>query len=225
MESSAKGLERYLQHENVIHHHVDEIGQIVKNQGEDLEGNSFYHSNTDLTAWFFLYKRVNFLNIILDHKVKKMAEIGFNAGHSAAVFLSVLPQEGSIIFFDLNDHKYASPCYNYLKSKYSQVKDFIPGDSRETVPTYIQNHPEETGTFDCIHVDGGHDINMVVSDINNSHKLLRPGGIMIIDDTQLKHIEIQIPILLTNGYSFLYQIPTYGYSHVCMMKKGHAINL
>lgn len=218
MYSTKKALQEYSQHENSIHAHVHEIGKIVKSIGEDLEGNSFFHGNCDLTSWFFIYKRINFLNLVLDNKVKKMAEIGFNAGHSAAVFLSVLPKDGSAIFFDLNDHKYALPCYEYLKSKYPQINGFIPGDSRQTIPNYIDHHPEEVGTYDLIHVDGGHSDDIVASDIFYSDKLLKSGGIMILDDTQLKCIENQIFLLLQNGYSFVYQIPTYGFSHVCLMK-------
>ena len=221
MNSTANALKEYKKQEQNIHEDIHEISKIVERCGEQLEGNSFYHGNSNLTSWFFVYKRINFLNIILDNKVKKMIEIGFNAGHSAAVFLSVLPKDGSILFFDLNDHTYANPCYAYMKNKYPQVKDFMAGDSKITLPTYINNHSEELGTYDCIHVDGGHQEDVVLSDIFYSDKLLKVGGIMILDDTQLKPIENQISNLLESGYVFLYQIPTYGFSHVALMKVGY----
>ena len=223
MYSTGNAIQKYSQHEQFINNHVEEIGKIVRSIGENLEGNSFYHGNTEMTSWFFIYKRINFINLVLDNKVKKMAEIGFNAGHSIAVFLATLPQDGSILLFDLNDHNYAMPCYEYLKSKHPQIKEFIPGDSRETMLQYINKHPEELGTYDLIHIDGGHSEEIVVSDIFFSDKLLRSGGIMILDDTQLKCIENQICSLLNRGYTFVYQIPTYGFSHVCMMKDGFTV--
>ena len=218
MLSTAKANQVYTEREQMIQFWARQLDQIVEKEGEDLEGNCFYHGNTRMTSWFFLYKKINFVNVLLDNNVKKMIEIGFNAGHSGVVFLSALPKDGSILFFDLNDHKYAKPCYNLLKASFSQVKDFIAGDSRETIKKYLQDNPNEVGTFDCVHVDGGHSKEVALSDVAYSDILLRKGGIMILDDTQLKDIENLIPMLLENKYTFVYQIPTYGFSHVCLMK-------
>ncbi len=220
MISTKHAEKRYDTYEPLIHQHVVEIGKIVQNLGENLEGNSFFHGNTFMTSWFFVYKRINFLNIVLDNNVKKMAEIGFNAGHSAVVFLAALPITGSITFFDLNDHRYAFPCFSYLKRQYPQVGDFIPGDSRKTLPEFVHKHQDEIETFDCIHVDGGHSDDIIQSDIFYADMLLKKGGIMILDDTQLKCIEDIIPALLSKGYTFAYQIPTFGFSHVCMVKSS-----
>ena len=60
--------------------------------------------------------------------------------------------------------------------------------------------------------------NIIQSDIFYGDILLKKGGIMILDDTQLKCIEDSIPQLLSRGYSFAYQIPTFGFSHVCLVK-------
>lgn len=218
MLSTTKAIRAYEEREPMINFFARQLDGIVEKEGEDLEGNCFYHGNTRMTSWFFLYKKINFVNVLLDNQVKKMIEIGFNAGHSSAVFLSVLPKDGSILFFDLNDHKYAKPCYNFMKENFPQVKDFIAGDSRETMRKYIEENPQEQGSYDCVHVDGGHSEEVALSDVNYSNILLKKGGILILDDTQLKPIENIIPALLQNNYTFLYQIPTYGFSHVCLMK-------
>lgn len=218
MNSIKKAEEVYREREPFIHAWVNKLDMVIRQLGEELEGNCFYHGSTQLTSWFFIYKRINFVNLILDNKVKKMIEIGFNGGHSAVIFLSALPKDGEIVFFDLNDHTYAKPCFNLLQSNFPQVKKFIEGDSRKTMKDFIEAHPEEKGTFDCIHVDGGHSAEIAYSDVVNSHVLLKSGGILILDDTQLKDIENLIPGLLQAGYTFVYQIPTYGFSHVCLMK-------
>jgi len=219
MNSTQAIVESYFRHtEPLVEPHVNALDSILEGLGESLEGNCFYHGNTNLTSWFFVFKRINFVNVIKDHSVKKMIEIGFNAGHSALLFLSALPQDGTLLAFDLNDHTYAKPCFAYLKDQFPQLTKFIAGDSKQTLKEYILQNPSEIGTFDCIHVDGGHDKETAFSDVQHSDLLLRKGGILILDDTQLNDILDIVPALLNQGYSFLYQIPTYGFSHVCMMK-------
>ena len=73
-------------------------------------------------------------------------------------------------------------------------------------------------SFDCVHIDGGHDEETVKSDIQNSHYFLKKGGILILDDTQMPEISKFIPAILTLGYTFIYQLPTFGFSHVCFQK-------
>ena len=51
---------------------------------------------------------------------------------------------------------------------------FLDGDSKETVPTI-------TDTFDLILVDGDHSMLGCLIDMQNCWKLLRPGGLMIVD--------------------------------------------
>ena len=41
---------------------------------------------------------------------------------------------------------------------------------------------QEIGPFDVVYVDGCHDYDVVVSDIMNYGELLKPGGLMVIDD-------------------------------------------
>lgn len=204
--------------ETIITPAVKQLDKIVEESGDHLEGNCFYHGNLYDVPWFYKYKRINFYNIVKDNNVKKMVEIGFNAGHSAIVFLAAFEKDASIYFFDYGSHPYARPCYKYLKDRFPQVKDFIEGDSRHTLPSWIGANSGVLGTFDCVHVDGGHSQDVCISDISCAHSLLRPGGILILDDTSDPLISCFIPSVLQLGYSFAYQIPTYGISHTCFIK-------
>jgi len=216
--------ELYLEKEKGFKIHIDEldkrIQEKIKESSEIMEGNSFYHTGNWLQSdWFFIYKRINLLNVVVDNNIKKMIEIGFNGGHSAVLFLSVLPQDGEICFFDLNKHSYVEPCYSYLKSKFPQMKELISGDSRKTLPKYIQENPDEVGKYDCVHVDGGHTLETVLSDIAHSDILLKNRGIMILDDMQTDFMSDIIKQMLDlKYYTFIYQIPTYIYPHCCLMK-------
>ena len=209
MNSVKEAEDTYKQYEPRIIEDVNNLNHIIEQSGEKLEGNCFYFNNSFRTSWFFLYKRINYINVIKQHNIKKMIEIGLNGGHSASVFLSVLPEDGSITFFDLVEHNYVKPCYTYLKNKYPQVSGLIEGDSTKTLLNWMTEHMSDVGTYDCVHVDGGHSQEVSSSDMNLAHYLLKPGGIMILDDTQYEYIAGYIPFLINNkGYKFIYQIPT-----------------
>lgn len=207
-----------------INETVSVLNSIILQMNEPLEGNCFLHGTNEsdkslfLTSWFFIYKRINYVNIIRDFKIKRLLEIGFNAGHSAAVFLSAMEKDATYLAFDLGDHKYSVPCFQFLKSKYPQVSKYIIGDSKETLPIYLEKNPNQLKSFDCVHVDGGHDEETVRSDIELAIQLLRPGGILILDDTQLSHIYEYIPKLHNIGYKFVYQMPTFQLAHICLQK-------
>ena len=62
-------------------------------------------------------------------------EIGFNAGHSAEVFLKN-NEHLSLTSFDLGTHDYVSTAKEYIDSNYPNRHTLILGDSRQTVPTY-----------------------------------------------------------------------------------------
>ena len=50
------------------------------------------------------------------------------------------------------------------------------GDSREMI------HKVKDNYYDIVFVDGGHEYNIVKSDIENGYKKLKPNGIMVMDD-------------------------------------------
>jgi len=218
MNSTLAAYQYYTSLEPRISERVKELDQLIKEKGENLEGNCFYHGNTYISDWFFVYKRMNFANIIKEFNIKRMIEIGFNGGHSALVFLEAMGQDAQYTCFDLGDHLYSRPCFDFLKSNYPQVKEYIEGDSQKTLSEFLMVNPEYYKSCDCIHVDGGHSDHIVKSDIMWANAYLKLGGILILDDTQLKCIELMIPQLLNNGYILLYQIPTFGFSHTCLQK-------
>jgi len=57
---------------------------------------------------------------------------------------------------------------------------FISGDSKETVPAYFKRHPE--ATFDYVLVDGAHDEETALIDLENVAPYVAPGGVLVFDD-------------------------------------------
>jgi hypothetical protein len=107
-------------------------------------------------------------------------EIGFNAGHSSEVFLEY-NNDLKIISFDLGSHDYISHAKEYIDYKYPNRHNLIIGDSRETIPSYIDNNKDVK--FDIIFIDGGHDYEISKSDLENCFHLAHQETIVIIDDT------------------------------------------
>ena len=107
-------------------------------------------------------------------------EIGFNAGHSAEVFLQNNPTL-TLTSFDLGHHSYVSAAKEYIDATYPNRHTLILGDSTVTVPTYINNNPGKT--FDLIFIDGGHDYRIARADLENCRKIANNDTVVIMDDT------------------------------------------
>jgi predicted O-methyltransferase YrrM len=107
-------------------------------------------------------------------------EIGFNAGHSAEVFLQN-NKELTLTSFDLGGHNYVMPAKEYIDATYPNRHTLILGDSSVTIPIYLQNNKDIK--FDVIFIDGGHDYQIANADMENCFHLSHKDTIVIIDDT------------------------------------------
>lgn len=168
-----------------------EIEQIVRATGEPLEGNCVYYHHS-LVKFDRLYNKQLNLKTLAMYNNKpgtKICEIGFNAGHSALLMMLHAPN-AKYTFFDLGEHLYTRPCFEYVKSKFAKSEhvSITFGDSRTVIPKWIAENADQVGTFDVVHVDGGHIESCVVSDMAMAILLVKPGGIVIVDDTNAPQI-------------------------------------
>lgn len=106
-------------------------------------------------------------------------EIGFNAGHSAEVFLHS-NKNLTLTSFDLGIHDYVKVAKEYIDFIYPNRHQLILGDSRTTIPIYVQNN--KNTKFDVIFIDGGHEYEMAKSDIENCFHLAHENTIVAVDD-------------------------------------------
>ena len=67
------------------------------------------------------------------------------------------------------------------------------------MPKWIESHPQLAGTYDVVHLDGGHSEHCILNDMKNSDILIKKGGVIIIDDTNLKHINAHVEKMLVSG--------------------------
>lgn len=170
---------------------VTEINRIVSETKAPMAGNCLYrhHRNFELHLTNKEILRRNLFKLC--NSAKSILEIGFNAGHSCALYLYSNP-EIEVVAFDLCSHSYTEDCANYLSSRYNLV--LHKGDSGHTIPNYNPGR-----TFDLIHIDGGHSQIQSLIDIINCKKLADANTLLIVDDTHLAGISKSIEYLRAHG--------------------------
>ena len=111
---------------------------------------------------------------------KNILEIGFNAGHSAEVFLRANPL-CSVTSFDIGFGDHLELGKNYIDINYPDRHTLIRGDSTLTIPEYIKNEPNKK--FDILFIDGGHSYEVALADLENCAHLATKDSIVLMDDT------------------------------------------
>ena len=112
--------------------------------------------------------------------VKNILEIGFNAGHSAEIFLTS-NKNATVTSFDVDRHEYTLLGKEFIDQKYPGRHTLITGNSVIEVPKFIIANPGVV--FDLIFIDGGHQYNVAKSDLENCRELAHADTIVIMDDT------------------------------------------
>ena len=129
-----------------------------------------------------------------------MCEIEFNAGHSSMLML-LGRDETPIDFtiFDIGHHSYTKPCLKYIESQFKHVNfEYIEGDSILTMPIWIGMNKQHIHSYDVVHVDGGHSEGCIFNDMKNADLLVKKGGFIIIDDTNMVHINKYANLYISN---------------------------
>lgn len=199
---------------------LDDLKTIVINSRASLEGNCFYR-HTTLELKPDLYTKQ--LNLFWTGKQAstRICEIGFNAGHSTLLLLLGRPTTSlDFTIFDIGHHAYTRPSVEYIKTKFPHVTfEYIEGDSVVTMPKWIEAHSSLVGTYDVVHVDGGHSDECILNDMKNADLLVKVNGIVIVDDTQHSPINDQVNHYLAEGnYVELDVMKTHGYPHRIIQK-------
>ena len=112
--------------------------------------------------------------------VKTVCETGFNAGHSALLFLST-KADIHVYSFDLGVHPYGRPSVDLLQKTFPGRLNVTWGDSKVTVPAFAKYHPNIK--CDIVIVDGGHNYREAKADLRNLRAMAQTSyNFLIIDD-------------------------------------------
>ena len=114
-------------------------------------------------------------NAVKSRKLR-IAEIGFNAGHSSETLLSNSSQDSTLHSFDICTHPYVSEAETVITTAFPGRFELTCGDSAATVPAFVGDK------FDVVHVDGGHSYERAYGDIMNMKKHSHAGTRLIVDD-------------------------------------------
>jgi hypothetical protein len=213
-----RDLSEFIASAEVLGGHLARLHDIIVASGEPLEGNCFY---THLTLNLYPELLPKQLNLYACGKAAttRICEIGFNAGHSALLMLLNRPKTPiEFLIFDIGEHRYVRPALDYIAASFPHVKfTYVEGDSTKTMPEWIENNPDVK--FDVIHVDGGHIEHCIKNDMINADKMVTPGGIVIVDDTQDAIINSYADMYIASGaYKELDVLATVGYKHRILQK-------
>jgi len=129
-------------------------------------------------------QKEQFINKLKSYRnIKTVYEIGLNGGHSASLLINNLPQLTKFVSFDINWHPYTTHAASYIKSIIGDKFEFVPGDSKQTVPNYLSDHSE---LADLIYIDGDHSYEGALTDIINMKKASHKNTILWIYDVPEK---------------------------------------
>ena len=113
-----------------------------------------------------------------------ICEIGFNAGHSAIMWLH--DTSAQLVEFDLQTLPYSESSRRLVESAFPGRVHFHVGKSRETVPLYVSRVRNEIARpCDLWLVDGDHGSG-AKHDLMNALSASRAGTIVVVDDASLR---------------------------------------
>ena len=174
---------------------LDELNEVISRSGEVIEGNIFFQNSESLLGVKVdaehAAHRKGFAIAVLGRS--RFLEIGFNAGHSALVYLLQNP-EGIYYGIDLASRRYTAEAISYMSQTFGRRFNLTIGNSMDVLP---RMRSEQVAKFDAIHVDGGHTFEVAFSDIMNSVRLLEDDGLLIVDDRPAPDVRRAIDMSLS----------------------------
>jgi len=162
---------------------LQKLNQAVELTGEPLEGNLFY-SHHHVPESYELFKPFAVKRQFLIDLAKKFAhivEIGFNAGHSAALLLSSNDQL-QLTSVDIGSHLYVIPCAKVITK-------FFPGRHNLILKDSAQLSQVELQDAEAVIIDGNHLFEPCAKDLELCLLYCKPGTVIVLDDFDMPGVK------------------------------------
>jgi predicted O-methyltransferase YrrM len=140
----------------------------------DLQDNSEGSAISEQIDYYYTFLKNN-------KHIKRIVEIGFNAGVSAATFLASR-DDIQVISFDIGMHNYVLKIKKELDKMFPGRHSLIIGDSKDVLPMINNFFNISQQPVDLLFVDGDHRDPMPLIDIQNALKWIGSQGVLIVDD-------------------------------------------
>jgi hypothetical protein len=152
---------------------IKELNQIA---GSNMEGNLCYFDKyVPKNNEFFIGFESKRKNIVaIAKKYNNITEIGFNAGHSAALMLTSNPNL-YLTSIDIGYHSYIVPCSKIIQNYFPNKHKLILKDSIKIDRCEIEHS-------DVVIIDGGHQFHNCLLDIAICVAYCKSGTLIVIDD-------------------------------------------
>ena len=168
-----------------------EYGIVWKKLDEIIEEESRKQPpGTFINAYVFEEEAEHFVQVLKNELKRRegqttVCEIGFNCGHSTAVWITTGGSRVRVFSFDLFNQFYSTSCRKVLSEEATRrgsTLTFIPGSSLDTIPAMsLRNSPP---TCDLILVDGRHNGAYPINDLQNMLALASPHASILMDDAR-----------------------------------------
>jgi predicted O-methyltransferase YrrM len=120
-------------------------------------------------------------------------EVGFNGGHSAAMFLSLTGLNYKLDAYDICAHSYTIPAAELIAQRFPHRFRLTCGDSQITLWDKVNQQQQRDYSrqsitqllpdlYDFSFIDGLHTFEGALSDLKAARLLSKKGGIVVLDD-------------------------------------------
>ena len=178
------------------------LGEFAKARGISFEGGAA------------IDKKLMLFTLTIMTNAKLVYETGFNVGGSACSFAEALKQTGGkYVGFEIAERR--RPVFEEFLRRYPG-HEIVMGDSASTLPQRWEATHEQPDVF---FVDGDHRAQAAIGDIKHALNIVRPGGMIMIDDVAHPPVRAAVDEILEEDRIIWFNDPDYHGPGSCIYQK------
>eukprot|EP00667_Euglena_gracilis_P007446 EG_transcript_7527 len=140
------------------------------------------------------FEVLSYAEAVRQSGIRKVCEVGFNAGHSAAIALFSNP-DATVTSFDMGTLAWSAASVGFLHHTFPDLDrlTYIKGNSHHSLPHYAQLvHQGNATPCDILLVDGDHSYDGAKADFRDGRLVSAPRGFLFADDATLSFPGVKV---------------------------------